>query len=134
MPGFCTRGFGYAQESLWWLASPHYWPLSCFLRARWMMRNVMAVIRTNNGSKMKTNTDCVSIAPSVVTRQEMVGSSGIIPVDQFEECAVFTTALLHLIEQRKFVAVKSAEPLIPAKVLQLVFTGAAREIEAQHTP
>jgi len=64
----------------------------------------------------------------------VVGPSGIIPVDQLEECAVFAAALLHLIEQREFVAVKSAEPLIPAKVLKLVFTGAAWEIEAQHTP
>jgi len=64
----------------------------------------------------------------------LVGPSGIIAVDQLEECAVFATALLHLIKQREFVVVKCAEPLIPAKVLQLVFTGAAREIEAQHTP
>src|SRR5215217_4213201 len=63
----------------------------------------------------------------------LVGPSGIIPVDQLEECTVFAAALLHLIEQREFVAVKSAEPLIPAKVLQLVITGAAWEIEAQHT-
>ena len=62
----------------------------------------------------------------------LVGPSGIIPVDQLEECAVFATALLHLIEQRQFVAVKSAEPLIPAKVLQLVFTGAAWESSAAH--
>ena len=67
-------------------------------------------------------------------RQKMVRPSGIIPVDKLEECTVFATALLHLIEQREFVAVKSAEPLIPAKVLQLVFPGTAREIKAQHTP
>ena len=74
------------------------------------------------------------IPRSYPIRQEMVRPSGIIPVDQLEECTVFATALLHLIEQREFVAVKSAEPLIPAQVLELVFTGAAWEIEAQHAP
>jgi hypothetical protein len=74
-----------------------------------------------------------SHSPPVSHSSGDVRPSGIIPVDKLKECTVFATALLHLIEQREFVAVKSAEPLIPAKVLQLVFPSATREIEAQHT-
>jgi hypothetical protein len=40
-----------------------------FRRARWMTRNVTAVAMTNNGSKMKTNNDSISVSVFPLSRR-----------------------------------------------------------------